>query len=85
LHRAGRSAENLPVGHSHQWRATDIATFRDANVGLVHVPIEAGPAQMFLGAFGQFGAELLDPAVDGRAINGDPALFQKVDHIRIGE
>jgi hypothetical protein len=40
---------------------------------------------MFLGAFGQFGAELLDPAVDGRAINGDPALFQKVDHIRIGE
>lgn len=47
--------------------------------------IEAGPVQIFLGALGQFGAEFLNLAVEGRAINGDPALFQKVDHILIGE
>jgi len=55
----------------------------DADVGLIDMPVHAGPAQMLLGAPGQFWTELLDPAIHRRAINRDVALCQKIDDILI--
>ncbi len=48
----------------------------DADVGFVHMPIDAGPAQMFLCALGQVRTELLHPAKYRRAINRDVAFSQ---------
>ena len=37
----------------------------DADVGLIHVPIYAGAAEMLFGTLGQFGTEFLDPSKYG--------------------
>lgn len=56
----------------------------DADVGFVDMPVYTRTAQVFPGTPGQFGTELLNPAIDGRAINGDIALCQEINHILIG-
>jgi len=54
-----------------------IASFAaDTDVGLIDMPVDAGPAQMFLGSLGQFGAELLDPSIHGRLVDYYAELFQ---------
>ncbi len=55
----------------------------DADVGFVHMPIDAGPAQMLLGALGQFWTELLYPAIHRGAVNRNFALPEQIDIILI--
>lgn len=74
--------DHLAVGIDGAPEIAPLAT--DANVGFVDMPVDTRTAQVFLGSPGQFGAELLNPAIDGRPINGDIALGQEIDHILIG-
>lgn len=53
----------------------------DADVGFIDMLVDACAAQMLLGEFGQFWAELLEPRIHRRAINRDLALCQKTDDI----
>jgi hypothetical protein len=78
LHIASRGqpeVDHLPVGID---RAPEVAPLAaDADIRLVNMPIDAGPAQMFLGSLCQFGPKLLDPAIDRRSIDGNAALGQQ--------
>ena len=56
----------------------------DANVGLVHVPVDTGAEQMLFGPLGQFRAKFLNPTIDSSANNGDPSFHQQINHILIG-
>ena len=55
----------------------------NSDVGFVHVPIDAGAAQMPLGALRQFRAELLDSAIDRRSINRHAALGEQINDILV--
>jgi len=55
----------------------------DADIGLIDMPVDAGPAEMFLGSLFQLGAKLLDPAIRGRSVDLYAALCQEIDHILI--
>lgn len=50
----------------------------DADVAFVHVPVDAGAAQMLLSALGQFGTEFLHPSKHGRPVNIDACCALKV-------
>ena len=66
--------DHLPIGIDRAPQVTPLATHAD--IRLVYMPIDAGPAQMFLGSLGQFGAELLDPSIHGRLVDYYAELFQ---------
>lgn len=55
----------------------------DHEVGLIHMPVEADPAAMPLGTFGQFRPELLDPSIDRRAIDEHTPPGQKIGGVLI--
>ena len=73
--RGQAEIDHLPVGIDRPPQIPPFAT--NADVGFVHMPIDACARQVFLGPPGQFGAKLLHPAVDGRTANSDVALFQQ--------
>lgn len=66
------------------YRSSEVAPLAaDADVGFVHVPIDAGAVDMPLGALRQFRAEFLDPAIDRRSINRHAALGKQINDILV--
>ncbi|UOA16901.1 hypothetical protein DSM109990_03788 (plasmid) [Sulfitobacter dubius] len=55
------------------------------HIGLINVPIDAGPTQKLLRSFGQFRSEFLNPAIYRRSINSDPALCEQIHHVLVGQ
>ena len=67
-------------------RTPEVAPFAaDADVGFIHVPINAGPAQMQFCALCKVRARLLDPAINRRSINSHTALGQQIGDILVGQ
>lgn len=57
----------------------------DTDVGFIHVPVDAGPAQVLLRSLRDLWPKLLNPAIHGGAINVDPALREQIHDILIGQ
>jgi hypothetical protein len=65
-------------------RPSQVAPFAaDADLGLIHMPVDACTAQMFLCSLRQFWAKLLDPAEHSRSVNSYAALCQQINHVLI--
>lgn len=75
--------DHLTVCMDRPPQVTPLAS--NADVSLISMPVDAGPAQMLLGSFGQFWAELLNPAIHGRPINTDHPLGQQIHNVLIGQ
>lgn len=75
--------DHLAVGINGPQQVTPLAA--NADVGLVHMPIDTSPAQMLLRAFSQFRSKFLDPSIHGGPIDADPALSKKIHDILIGQ
>ncbi|MBT8170961.1 hypothetical protein KMP95_21555 [Ruegeria litorea] len=57
----------------------------NTDLGLACVPIYTRPVKVFLGPFGQFGTELLNPANPCGSINGVTAFRKQIYNIQIGQ
>jgi len=57
----------------------------DADIGCVHVPIDADTAQVFLSALGQLGTEPLNLSKHGQSIHFDTAFSQQIHYILAGQ
>ncbi len=49
------------------------------------MPIDTRPAQMLLRSLGNLRAKLDHPQIHGRQVNSDPAFYEQVHHVLIGQ
>lgn len=75
--------DHLPVRIDGTPQVAPLAA--DADIGFIDMPVDAGSAQVFLGPFCDLRTKLLNPAIHGRPVNGDPALCEQVNDILIGQ